>query len=237
MAQFTMALKTVLELTGGTVSYDDNGLTRVNGGRIGLDTYPVYAEGYRDILNGLIFDRYANQEICSESPDLFHSWMRRRMRLVMPAFNELYLTKLIDYDPMITMMIKTVGTGKTTQIASGVEESTTTSESDSKSRAVNSDTPQTMLADDGDYATSASDSNSQAEAESTAQNQSDSNSVTDDERDSQTSGYQGIPADLIIAARSAIINVDEMVVDSLADLFMGIVMTGDSYFGNGRYNR
>ena len=105
---------------------------------------------------------------------MFKFALNRRMREIMPYYNQLYLSEKIVFDPLSTMNYTEAGisssatTGTShaeTSAASGATTDTTSdttnstnNTSSSRSRAVNSEMPQVMLSPDEDYATSAADS-------------------------------------------------------------------------------
>src|SRR5690606_28257659 len=107
---------------------------------------------YRPFLNGRIIDRYWNREIGLETIEMFQLAMRRKMNEIMPYYNQLYLSTEVEYNPLSTIDIKTVSTGNMVQEAESTAVNTGQSESTAASRSVGSDTPQTMLSGDGDYA-------------------------------------------------------------------------------------
>lgn len=232
MSIFTMSLAEVIELHGR-----DN---------IGLDTYPVISETYRTRINELVIDQYLNREIGQETFSLFRHAMRRKMSQIMPTYNELYQTKTLIVDPLRTVDLQTLTITDASEEASsdsdthGVSSGDTTVTSGSVSRQVGSDTPQVFLSDNGNYASSANDGNSQATAETqaseTATNSTDveTSRTSHDVMDSKTTGFQGSQAELVMAFRQTIINIDMMIVNELSSLFMGIWNNGDSYF-NRRY--
>lgn len=141
---------------------------------MGKDDYPIFDETYRDLLNRKIFDHYAMYEIGLETESMFKFALNRRMREIMPYYNQLYMSEKIEFDPLSTM--KFTETGVSSSDASGTAHvdtatestsetdstsestNTTTGSSDSRSRSVNSTMPQVRLAGDEDYATAANDS-------------------------------------------------------------------------------
>ena len=141
---------------------------------IGLNDYPIFDEAYRPLLNRKITDHYALREIGHETESMFKFALNRRMREIMPYYNQLYLSEKIVFDPLSTMNYTEAGisssatTGTShaeTSAASGATTDTTSdttnstnNTSSSRSRAVNSEMPQVMLSPDEDYATSAADS-------------------------------------------------------------------------------
>src|SRR5699024_8191628 len=108
-----------------------------------------------------------------ETIDMFRLAMRRKMNEIMPYYNKLYLSERMEYDPLLTTDMQTIldestsseddGTSANTSNDSSSSESTdeqnatSNTESGTRARSVSSDTPQTMLSGDADYASSASD--------------------------------------------------------------------------------
>ena len=86
-----------------------------------------------------------------------------------------------------------------------------------------------MLSGRGDYATAASDATTYALGEATGVSKSDSESAANQKSKSRTKGYQGIPADLIMAYRVSLLNVDQMIVEELEEFFLMVYDTADSY--------
>lgn len=196
---------------------------------IGLGTYPIFDEEYRKILNGKIIDEYFNQEIGVETIDMFTLNIRKNLDQIMPYYNQLYETLSIEYSALDTMRIHSVGLSATEGNEEVTASNETSTDGESQSRAVASETPQTMLAGNGDYATSASDSrsenltNANSSQESNATNNSETNS------DTLVTGYQAVASDLVTRYRSSLINIDTMILSELSDNFMRMLNTGDSY--------
>lgn len=244
MATFTMPLKRVIELTGGEVDFS-TGVAVMTGGNIGLAHYPLHDEAHRPTLTGKIIDHYWNREIGVESVDMFQMNMRKRMNEIMPYYNDMYKAAAIDFDPLSTIDMRTVGNNATTTDTDSASNTTTDTDNESTSttantagsRAVNSEFPQTMLNNSGDYATAATDSNSQSDSNVTTSDDARAEQATTEhagtvaEQDtlSHTTGYQGIPATILTAYRDSLVNVDMMVISELEDLFMFVYDNGDEY--------
>lgn len=210
MPAFTMTLKRVHDLEKG---------------KIGLDDYPIFEEEHRKVLNQKIMDQYWNREICMETPSLWRFQMAKKMRLIMPKYNEHYKISAIAIDALSTADFKSVSDTDST----GNSESTgkNVSDAEAKSRAVSSDTPQTALQDNADYATAMQDNVSGSKAVSDTTNQDSTDQKAHAEN--RATGYQGHQPLLLLQARQTIINVDEMIIEELEELFMGIFSTGDSF--------
>ena len=230
MATFTMTLKTVLEVNNVIVGLSDTGQTTVDNAKpIGLSYYPIFDETYRPILNGKIIDRYWNQEIGMETIEMFRFNMRRKMNEIMPLYNKLYLSERLIFDPFVTMNMKTVAGGTTGQIAQSLGASTSNTDTVGKSRAVNSETPQTQLSGNSDYASNASDVNSDNKVASTGNNTGSSTTDVSVNNTNTVIGYSGMPAELLQSYRASLIEIDLMILSQLKEMFMLVWDNGDSY--------
>lgn len=236
MGTHTLRLKEMLAMGGGSYEFI-NGECVVHGANIlGLDAYPIHRAEYREHLNGVIFNQYMNEEIGHESDSMFRAAMRRVMNLNMPTFIKLYKTVELDYPMLTTMDITTMSHGENSQTAKSTGTSEQGSTSKSGTRAISSEFPQTMLADDSDYATAGADTNATTEGAGTSSETGESENLSVGDNTSNTSGYQGHAPALIEAYRASIINVDLMVVDSLSELFMLTWGTPERATNRGTFN-
>ena len=202
---------------------------------IGLrkEDYPIFDEEYREHLNRRIVDRYWNEEIGQETVEMFVFTLNRVMREIMPYYNALYESTRIDIDPALSMSVTEIidTTDSRTASEDTAQTSTSLSNTSSKARTVNSDTPQMMLSGSGDYATSAQDTSSDADATSEASTGGQVSSMGSGEGRTERSqrGYTGSVAELIMKYRESILNVDLMVLAELEKCFMLVWNTGDQY--------
>lgn len=213
MPTFTLPLKDVIDTTNG---------------HIGLDDYPIFDEAYRDKLNAKIIRHYWNREIGHETISMFVYQMQTKMGEIMPLYNEHYKLSLKEIDPLSTISMKSLTAMDSTATNSGTSDSNSTS--GAKSRAVASETPQTQLSPDQDYATALQDNVSDTTATSTANEDSTQNQNATN--DNTMSGYQGHAPELIFRARQALVNVDMLVIDELKELFMLIWHNEDEFTRN-----
>lgn len=228
MPTFTLTLAETIEATGGVVDFGSQPTTMV-GGNIGLGVYPIFNESYRAGLTGKIIDHFYNREIGLETVDMFQLAMRRKMNEIMPYYNKLYESERISYDPLSTVDLRTINSGNATQESNSTADSTATSEANAKSRSVNSETPQTMLAGNGDYATSAADANSDSINDSIAKQINSDNATTASNNETLTKGYQGAASDIIMRYRDSLLNIDMNIIRDLEECFMGVWDNGDSF--------
>lgn len=216
MAVATITLRDVVKLTGD---------------HIGLDDYPIFDEEYRKTLNSRIKRTYWLQEIAHETVDIFVWRMSLKMDLIMPRYNRMYLAELENNDPLDgnRHYSKTGQDGTSQNGGTNTQTSTGTGENTSKGRTVGSDTPQTRLAGDGDYATSISDASTSGTSSSKNDSASStsSNSSYNNNQHSESWGYSGSKARAIADYRGTLLNVDELIIAELSDLFLGL-WDGDS---------
>jgi len=240
MATFTQYLKTLLDNEGVDWSSDNPDYSV-----IGLDRYPIFDETYRAPLNQKIVEHYLNREIGVETPSMFKLNLGRKMREVMPYYNQLYLSewsRLHMDDPFSTISLHQIATGTTTTQDHTASEDTrqsnasTHNTSSNSSRAVNSDFPQTALNGDGDYATSAADVNGTTLADGTSTGTENGTVTTDgtgsgtSSGDTTTTGYTGHTAELLLRYRQTFLNIDMQLINTdLDELFMQVWENGDEY--------
>lgn len=210
---------------------------------LGLDSYPIFDEAYRDILNQKIIDHFWYNEISHETVDMWMRQMRTKMQEIMPYYNKLYEAELIKIDPLSTQDVTSTSaseqdsSSRSEHSDSGETTSKTVSKSDAKSRTVQSQLPQVRLSGDKDYATAASDVSSDSggvndtDGSTTSRGSGESSSRGSQSSETRSRGYTGHTAQLIAAWRDTFINVDLMIIVELQELFMGIRSTNDSFTG------
>ena len=239
MATFTMTVKELFERNF------DFGLTS--------EDYPLFDEKYRGMrdaegrwvysrnaagtefygLNRKIIDHFYYYEIGQETPDMFRFILNRTMREIMPYYNQLYATQVMVIDPFRTLEMEHKTTGSNVVAGETTEKTSTdgTGTSDSTNRAVNSTFPQSMLANNGDYASAATDTFGKGETTqaTTGETAATTESTETTDRLLEMTGSQGSRAALLSQYRAALINVDLMVLAELRGLFMQVMETLDGY--------
>jgi hypothetical protein len=216
MAVFTMVFKEVLELDP-TI---ESGI---------LTTYPIFDPAHRAVLNKKIIDHFWNHEIGQETISMFRLALARKLNEIMPLYNQQYEISGIQFNQLETVKISNTNTTTGETVSAG--ESTSQSGSGSKGRAVSQELPQTLLSGTGDYATNAQDTISDTTATGSG---SDSSTVNQDGTvNSETTGFQGNAALMILQYRQSLVNVDMMIIDELKTLFMLIWSNGDEFIPHG----
>ena len=65
--------------------------------------FPIFDEAYRDELEKKILIHFYTREICEETVGLWKLRLRDRMNMIMPYYNKLYESELIEFDPMVNI--------------------------------------------------------------------------------------------------------------------------------------
>lgn len=223
MSKYTVQLRWILEQT-----LKDKGLdmSEANWGsaydKLGLADYPIFDEAYRETLNNKIVRHYFMYEIGAETAGLFRMFVRDAMFLIMPYYNQMYLSEITakNIHPLIdhTRTITEDATGTASNNAN------TDSTSASTGQDVFSDTPQSALnlenIKDGKYATTADFTNA-----STSDTGKSSSTGTYDNKLSRTeTGHDKSESELLLIWRDTFVNIDHDVVEdkALRECFMTI---------------
>lgn len=214
-----------------------------NGFDIGLDKYPIFDEAYREGLNAKILDHFWFREIGQETPALFRFFLNRKMNEIMPYYNQLYKSTLLEFDPLWNYDLTSEGTSKSNsnQDTTAVRnensvtdsDSTTDSETIGYGRTLVNTTPQMQLAGYDDYATNITDTESDslvhgtgtqtAKANVTSDNTSAMAANATDAYVSRVTGLTGITKSSALQQfRETFLNIDMLVIGELEELFMGI---------------
>lgn len=81
--------------------------------------FPIYDESYRNVLCTKILKHYYTREIGAETVGLWKLWLDTRLNEIMPYYNQLYKSAMIEFDPMYDMELTTTYTkenGGTTDV-------------------------------------------------------------------------------------------------------------------------
>lgn len=72
--------------------------------------FPIFDESYRSVLCSKILKHYYTREICAETVGLWQLWLNEKMNLIMPYYNELYKTTVLEFNPLYDVDYETTGT-------------------------------------------------------------------------------------------------------------------------------
>ena len=88
---------------------------------LSLDKYPIFNEEHRHVLNDKIIQHFWYREIGQETPDRFNRMLARKMNEIMPYYNQMYLSTLIEFDPLATEYISSTTKDETKRKASWMQ--------------------------------------------------------------------------------------------------------------------
>lgn len=71
--------------------------------RLGLSDYPIFSESYRDTLNNQIKRHFYFDEIGFETPARFAQRLGAKLNLIMPYYNQVYNSALVEIQPFLTV--------------------------------------------------------------------------------------------------------------------------------------
>lgn len=209
---------------------------------LGLKDYPIYSEDYRAKLNDKIIKHYYFREIGFETAALFKYYLNTTMAEIMPYYNQLYESALLEYDPLTThRMTDTYERGVKEGInkegnanQEGTTDKSNSSDTSSNGTSVYSDFPQSMLPagsiDGIQYASNATvdknTTNINGNENTTLNNQTTTNESesrdTTENTKRTTEGYDANVSELMMSYRKTLLNIDMMVIKELESLFMQV---------------
>lgn len=205
MAIFTMTLGQLIE----------------SGWDLKLNNYPIFDEIYRETLNNKIINHYYFQEIGFESPALFIFHLNNTLNEIMPYYNKLYETEKLEIKPL-TRMDYSEEYGKE---SSGNSSTENTQNANSSSKTVQSETPQQILSindiENNFYASFADIGKSQSSGNSNS-------NVSTTSQEKYVKNIKGNNAnrtdsEMLMEYRKTFLNIDMMVIEDLATLFMCVL--------------
>ena len=234
MSKYTTQVRWIVE--SNTMEYQDKTLLeRIDFAcpKIFNFSFPIWNEEYRLTLERKILMRYLNKEIGLETVGLWKLYLNERLNSIMPYYNNLYATTVKDYD-YLADTIYNEGVNENL-VRNGTNVSTDTSHSEGSGNQhntttgtmLNSDLPQTTL-NNLDYGTQSTqtDDNSTATNSLTSDQNSNGNvkfnETNDNEITRTKTGASGTHTlnYMLKEYRDNLLNIDNMIIRELKDLFM-----------------
>ena len=198
-------------------------------------TFPWYSEDNAglDEFKELFLHKYYMRQIGQETTGQFKLYLKSRLLEKMPYYKELYNTTLIDYDPLVnrkwSKMLDELSNGSEliSQEASGISESQSTISTETNNQAFHSENPEVTIANN-DYASNMDRERKKADdignttSESQGQGNEERNKNENRNVVESMEGFEGNnQTDVIMRYREAILNINEMICNDMADLFLG----------------
>lgn len=209
-----------------------------------------FDESYRAILCQKILKHYYLREIGSETVGIWKLWLNTRLEEIMPFYNQLYKSALIEFNPLYDVDLKRThnrkidsskqDTGTSQSVSSGEISASGTSSGSSNNtkKDLYSDTPQGAITglENENYLTNArkvtdtgstSNENSSTGTNKTTVNDDTSNTGTANSLEDYAEnviGKQGSESysSMLLKFRETFLNIDMQVIEEFSDLFMGL---------------
>ena len=250
MSKYTTEVRYICEsYSGVTESVGYKGISEVIAGAIpkifDFD-FPIYDESYRNVLCTKILKHYYTREIGAETVGLWKLWLDTRMNEIMPYYNQLYKSALLEFNPLYDVDITTEqrkqndGTTDVTEDTENTQLGTSKQINNASTQGVDrklySDTPQGSLdnIENETYLTNATkmtnDGSSESETDGefenvgTVKNVGKTVATTTEEYLQTVKGKTGGASysKRFNEYRSTFINIDRLIIDELKDLFINL---------------
>lgn len=201
--------------------------------------FPIFDESYRVVLERKILKHFYTREIGEETVGLWKLRLDTRLNEIMPYYNKLYESELLEFNPLYTTDLTRKRDNEITNQNEGSVDSTNSSESSGTGSGTNSstskdkysDTPQGALTnvENGTYLTNARITEDSAESTSESSNTSSgSGNVTSESSGLTTEDYlehvvgfeSRSGSKLLKEYRDTFLNIDMMILEDLEVLFM-----------------
>ena len=111
MSKYTTELRFICETSAGLTDSEGYTSTRdiieKSRAKIFDFDYPIFDEKYRSVLETKIIKHYYTREIAAETVGLWKLWLDERMNNIMPYYNQLYKSELLEFNPFYDTDITT----------------------------------------------------------------------------------------------------------------------------------
>lgn len=128
MSKYTTQVRYICEVNSGldeSVGYDNISEVIANSRAKIFDfSYPIFDENYRATLETKILKHYYTREIGLETVGLWKHFLDMRMNEIMPYYNKLYESELLEFDPFND--VDYTREGNRTDVSNGNEKMTGT---------------------------------------------------------------------------------------------------------------
>lgn len=194
--------------------------------------FEVFDPEYKSVLCQKILKHYYTREIGFETVGLWKLKLDMRMNEIMPYFNQLYRSTMLEFNPLYDMDYRRIheGSDESQTDTNTVVQNTQNRDDNRVDTAMEmySDTPQGALTnvEKGAYLTNATKNTDTSNQTTTTNTNGHTNATTgftstDEYVDHIVGKFPGKSyGKLLTEYRDAIINVDMMVIEALSDLFM-----------------
>ena len=189
-----------------------------------------FEENYRQILCSKILKHYYLREICSETVGIWKLWMNERLENIMPYYNQMYKSQMLEFDPFHDVDLTRTHVGEEQKNENLTRDNKININTSYNSTNINlfSATPQGAITnlENESYLTDArkiTDTGSCSNDE--VRNEDENINMNRDDKYLETvKGKQGTEnySSLLLKYRETFLNIDNMVIEEFSDLFFGL---------------
>lgn len=233
MSKYTTELRYVCETAGGldnSTGYNSvNQIIDASWDKIFNFDFPIFDESYRSVLCKKILKHYYTREIGLETVGLWKLKLDTKMNEIMPYYNKLYESELLQFDPLkdvdlITTNEKTIKSDGKTDTSASIKNIIART---NKNTDRYSDTPQGSLVniESNEYLTNAriddSEYNENNDGKSTGTTNQNINTTEEyiNKIAGKSNGSVTYSA-MLKGFRETLLNIDMMIIEELNELFM-----------------
>ena len=222
MSKYTTEVRFICETFSGLDEskgcFNINEIVQQSRSKIFSFDYPIFDETYRGVIETKILKHYYTREIGLETVGLWLHKLDVKMNEIMPYYNQLYKSCLLEFNPFYNTDFTTKRDIKTNEIGNSTNETNTKT----KEWELYSDTPQGSVTnlENETYLTNATkntgDGNTLNKGETNVDNVQDYLETVKGKVGGEN--YSS----LLEQYRKTFLNIDMMIIDELSDLFMNI---------------
>ena len=222
MSKYTTEVRYICETFSGLDEskgcFNINEIVQQSRSKIFSFDYPIFDETYRGVIETKILKHYYTREIGLETVGLWLHKLDVKMNEIMPYYNQLYKSCLLEFNPFYNTDFTTKRDIKTNEKGNSKDETNSTT----KEWELYSDTPQGSITnlENETYLTNATkntgDGNTLNKGETNVDNVQDYLETVKGKVGGEN--YSS----LLEQYRKTFLNIDMMIIDELSDLFMNI---------------
>lgn len=194
--------------------------------------FPIFDEKYRAELCKKILRHYYTREICCESVGRWKLFLSDKMKNIMPYYNQLYQSELLNIEPLVSVnrSVSHEGRGSETKTTNrnGTNSSKSITDGTTETWSCYSDTPQGGIngLESNDYLTNATHNTGTDATNTTLNGKTNDNETGKETRKDKyvdkVLGYEGNQSEMLLKFRETFLNIDMMIINELKDLFFTI---------------
>lgn len=189
-----------------------------------------FDSAYKPILCKKILKHYYTREIGAETVGLWKMWINRKLEEIMPYYNQLYASTVLEFNPLYDLDINTTHTKNNSGTTSGTRNGsgTTGGSLNSHSLELYSDTPQGGVTNlqNQSYLTNATDvtrndttSGTYSDSETSSGTNADTETYTEKVYGKQGSGTY---SKMLQEFRETFLNIDMQIIEEFDDCFLNL---------------